>query len=456
MAQEAEESFEGLAEFALKGLSRLDPGTHAALIEEAAALGIASERADRLIGRICRRLGVARDRGAVAPARGRSPLSAFDGRAGSRQRRSQVQPAALPALRGSDRDEPGGAEGRLGAVPALRGVAQVGLPGLQAQPLGRRAAVRLRVPPGAARAAACGISRRLSTRFATSTWTRALEHLERVQEFAPNLAGARNGIAKIRQRQADIARVQLAYQTARAGGRLVAARRRSKPGAGWSIRRRPTSRPPGPSWPRTCAGPRRWRPGPGTSSGPIPRPRGTSIARAWPSPPTCPTPWPGLNRTPPDPPTALDAQVLGDRIRLSWTPPPPDGLGPLTFVVVRKRGGPLQHPGDGTRIAEVSTSEFDDMHVTPGDTVGYAVLSKRGGVESVAAISLGPFVFLADVKDVRVEFRHSEVELGWSLPRGVSEVRVIRKQGGPPKNPRDGDRIPAALDHALDRNLDPE
>ena len=67
----------------------------------------------------------------------------------------------------------------------------------------------------------------------------------------------------------------------------------------------------------------------------------------------------------------------------------------------------------------------------------------------------GPFLFLADVKDVRVEFRNREVELGWSLPRGVSEVRVIRKQGGPPKNPRDGDRIPAALDHALDRNLDP-
>ena len=83
-------------------------------------------------------------------------------------------------------------------------------------------------------------------------------------------------------------------------------------------------------------------------------------------------------------------------------------------------------------------------------------MSKRGGVESVTAISLGPFVFLADVKDVRVELRHGEVELAWTLPRGVSDVRVIRKQGGPPKNPRDGERIPAALDHALDRNLDPD
>ena len=162
----------------------------------------------------------------------------------------------------------------------------------------------------------------------------------------------------------------------------------------------------------------------------------------------------GLSRTPPDPPTAMDARVLGDRIRLLWTPPPPDGLGPLTFVVRRKRDGALQHPADGTRIAEVSTAEFDDTHVAPGDTVSYAVLSKRGGVESVAAISLGPFVFLADVKDVRVEFRQHEVELAWSPPRGVIEVRVIRKRGAPPAHARDGDRLAAALDHALDRNLD--
>ena len=58
LALEAEESFEELAMFAVKGLSRLDPGTQAALVEEAAALGIPSTRADRLICRFCRRLGV--------------------------------------------------------------------------------------------------------------------------------------------------------------------------------------------------------------------------------------------------------------------------------------------------------------------------------------------------------------------------------------------------------------
>ena len=270
----------------------------------------------------------------------------------------------------------------------------------------------------------------------------ALEHLDRVQAFAPNLAGAKNGIAKIRQRQADIARVQLAYETARAGGRLVSRGGRSKPGAGWSTRNRSSSRRPCPRSSRVlrraeslAARARNLERTDPAAARDLYR-QSLAIAADLPDALT------GLKRTPPDPPAALDGQVLGDRIRLSWTPPPPDGLGPLTFVVVRKRGGALEHPGDGTRIAEVSTSEFDDMHVTPGDTVGYAVLSKRGGVESVSAISLGPFVFLADVKDVRVEVHNHEVELAWTLPRGVSEVRVIRKQGGPPKSPATATAFP--------------
>src|SRR5262249_3267518 len=154
----------------------------------------------------------------------------------------------------------------------------------------------------------------------------------------------------------------------------------------------------------------------------------------------------GLARTPPDPPTAMDAHVLGDRIRLIWTPPPPDGCGPLTFVVVRKRNGVLAHAGDGTRIAEVSTPEFDDLHVTPGETVGYAVLSKRGAAESIAAISLGPRIFLADVKDVHVAAGEDEVGLTWRTPPGVVEVRVIRKRGAAPAGPRDGERLAAAVD----------
>ena len=104
LALEAEEAFDGLAEFALKGLGRLDQGTRAALIDEAAALGIAPDRADRLIGRACRRLGVAREAGPVLrharadPATGRYRLSPV---AISGQRRGPVSPCCDAGIAGA-------------------------------------------------------------------------------------------------------------------------------------------------------------------------------------------------------------------------------------------------------------------------------------------------------------------------------------------------------------------
>jgi hypothetical protein len=456
LALETEETFEGLVAFAIDGLKRLDPGTQSALLEEAAAVGIASERADRLIARSCRQAGVTCDRGAIVPQ------------------------AAVPA--------PGVAP--LSGTAQGNGVARFSLlrcrhcSGVtEMSPIARKAAAARCRHCGASlkwdcpvckvnqwvdeRRCACGFRQALCEplvrhfeaaqhAFRNFDLDRALEHLQQVQQFAPNLAGARNGIAKIRQRQADIARLQLAYETARAGGRLMSARGAAE---AWSRLVDPSSPEIQSVMSELARGLRRAE---------LLAARARNLERTDPAAARdlyrqslglaadLPEAIAGLKRTPPDPPTVLDAQILGDRIRLSWAPPPPDGLGPLTFVVVRKRGGQLEHPGDGTRIAEVSASEFDDMHVPPGDTVGYAVMSKRSGVESSSAISLGPFLFLADVTDVRVEFRHQEVELAWALPRGVTEVRVIRKRGGPPKNARDGDRLPAALDHALDRNLDPD
>ena len=452
---EAEESFDALAEFALQGLSRLDPGTRAALIEEAAALGISSERADCLIGRHCRRLGVARDSGAVMPLSGFAPPSAFPD---------------MPALVNGAR------RFTLLRCRHCAGVTEM-------SPVSRKA--------NSAHCRHCGVSLRWDCPVCRRTpWvdepqcpcgfrmalceplvrhfeaaqqafrrfdlTGALEHLERVQELAPKFAGAHNGIAKVRQRQAGLDRVRVAYGIARAGGKLVAARAAVE---AWSRFIDPSTPELQTAWAEIAPALRRAE---------ALAAQARKLERI--DPPTArklyrqsleiaadlPDALAGLSRTPPDPPTALDAQVLGDRIRLHWTPPPPDGLGPLTFIVLRKRNGALQHPADGIRIAEISTSEFDDTHLIPGESVGYAVLSHRGGVESVAAISLGPFVFLADVKDVRVAVRQHEVELSWSLPPGISEVRVVRKRGGPPANPRDGDRLVAAHDHALDCNLDPD
>jgi hypothetical protein len=450
LALAAEEGFEGLVEFALKGLSRLDTGTRAALTEEAAAAGIPPERADRLIGRICRRLGVARELGSVAPLTQSAPTT--------------------PAHAN------GAAKFTLLRCRACAGVTEM-------SPVARKSSMARCRHCGAslkwdcpvcrtnhwvdARRCQCGF--RLAWRepllrhfeaaqraFRNFDLELSLEHLARVQEIAPKLAGARNGINRIRERQAAIARLKLAYETARAGEKLSAARaaleawgRLVDPSSA-ELRTARSELMRHLSRAEALAAKAR---GLERSDPPAARAlyrQSLSIAS------DLPEALAGLNRTPPDAPGALDAQVLGDRIRLSWTPPPPDGVGPLTFVVLRKRGAVFQHPGDGTRIAEISTTEFDDTHVTPGDTVAYAVLSKRGRVESITAISLGPFLFLADVKDVRVEFREHEVELAWVPPRGVSEVRLIRKRGAPPKDPKDGDRLVSGLDYALDRNVSPD
>ena len=371
------------------------------------------------------------------------------------QRLGQVQPAAVPALRGGDRDEPGGAEVRLGTVPALRGVAQMGLPGLQGQSLGRRAAMRLRVPAGVLRAAGAafrGCAERLSqlrSGDGHSSTSIACRSLPRTFP-APGMASPRSG----RGRRISPGSSSLTRPRGRAAGWYPPARR-SKLGAGWSIPLHRIFRRPGPNCRRACSAQRPWRPRARNVERTDPAAARALYRQSLAIAADLPEALAGLKRTPPDAPTSLDAQVLGDRIRLSWTPPPPDGLGPLTFVVVRKRGGALEHPGDGTRIAEVSTSEFDDMHVTPGDTVGYAVLSKRGSCRVGRRDLTRPVPFPG-----RREGRPGRIPKSRGRARLVASSRRLRsasdsQTGRSAQEPRDGDRIPAALDHALDRNLDP-
>ena len=98
LAKEAEESFETLAAFAFNELNGLDPGTEKALIEEAAALGIPSDRADRLIGRLCRVQGVRREQGAVTPAAGSSFSARSPRGAAGSNGAAENEHAALPSL----------------------------------------------------------------------------------------------------------------------------------------------------------------------------------------------------------------------------------------------------------------------------------------------------------------------------------------------------------------------
>ena len=163
----------------------------------------------------------------------------------------------------------------------------------------------------------------------------------------------------------------------------------------------------------------------------------------------------GLNRCPPDAPTGAGRPGAGrSRSGSPGLRPRPDGLGPLTFAIVRKRGGLPQHPGDGTRIAEVSTCEFDDRHVKPGETVSYAVLAKRATSSRWPPSRRGP----VDLPARRPRMSGSSRARARSSCRGFLLTACSRSGwsasfGSPPTGPRDGDRICGALDQALDHGL---
>lgn len=440
---EAEEKFDAVAAFALKGASRLDPGTHGVLIEEAAALGIDSERAEKLITRACRKLAVTRELGSVAPKAGSAVA------AGAPSANGSYQPVRCRNCAGVT---------ELSPVARRSGTARCRHCGASLKwecPVCHRShwvdqpkcgcgfPLALREPLVHHFAAA-------QHAFRARDLAAAREHLEQVQRYAPHHVGARNGMARINEREIEIERAKAACELALAGKKLVAAKRAIDD---WRKLVNATDPEIQDAWKEVNSGLREAedlaararkleRVDPAAARNLYRRSlefaADLSDAQA------------GLLRCPPDAPSGLEVFALGDRIRLSWTPPPPDGLGPLTFAVIRKRGGLPQHPGDGTRIAEVSTCEYEDRHVRAGESVSYAVLARRAGVESLAAVAGGPLFYLPDVRDLRVEPREDRIEMSWIPPHGVFEVRVVRKEGSPPSGPKDGLRIAATLDQTLD------
>ena len=120
---------------------------------------------------------------------------------------------------------------------------------------------------------------------------------------------------------------------------------------------------------------------------------------------------------------------------------------------MRKRGGLPQHPGDGTRIAEVSTCEFEDRRVKPGETVSYAVLGQARRGRVAGRRRGGPGALPARRPGCpRRATRRGEVELSWIPPawslRGPRrpQARVLRR---PAPATAIGSR--SSLDQAFDR-----
>ena len=438
LALEAELEFGETVAFAMRGLTRLDAGTHAALLDEAAAAGVAAARGERLINRACRALGVGREGAAPAappskPARvlrcrecgglteyagrpkGKNPAAAVCRHCGA-----SLQWACPACKRSHLVDEPKCACGfkRASREPFVR---------------------HFEAAQGA---------------FRNRDYGSALAHLRRAQDFAPHHVGARKGVEKVRERLEEVEHARALWEVARANRRLVAAREAA---AAWG---RLVDRD-SPDWRAAWEDVLR-----GIREATIVAAKARSRERADPAgarelyrlaltqAADLPEAIAGLKRCPPEPSFGLTAEFVGDRVRLRWSPPTPDGLGPVSFVILRKAETALKHPADGVRIGESLSPEFEDPGVSPGTSVAYAVLTKRGDVESVGAVAVGPIFLLGEVRSLRVDTRTREVDLSWTPPGGAVDVRVVRKRGGAPAGPLDGDRVESLIDQAHDRGLD--
>ena len=439
---EAEETLGAAAAFALEGTARLDAGTKQTLIDEGAALGIVPNRANVLIRRACRAKGIAADVAAPNASNGAPSI------AGAVRWLRCRECAGLTDF---------GVAARSGANSATclycRASLQWTCPVCQSVHWVDEAKCT------------CGFRQEFREPLVrhfeaaqhshkTRNYLAAAMHLKKAQEFAPNHIGVRKGLEKIKEKVVEIERAKGIFATEYARRRLVAARAALE---AWTKLTDPADKALRAAWTDVMRALR-------DASALCTRARAVLqsdpktarelLRQALEHVADLPDAVDALHHCPPDPPSKLVASFEDDRMKLRWDAPPADGFGPLAFRVMRKRDGLPAHAGDGVLVAEVKGTESEDREVAPGESVGYAVFSRRHEADSITAATAGPLLALADVRDLRVETSSREVHLFWKSPAGAIDIRVVRKRGVPPRDSNDGDKVEALRESAHDKDLE--
>ncbi len=436
LALEAEEQFGAVVTFALQGQGRLDPATREALLVEATAHGITPARGEALIRQGCRQAG-------VEPAGG--PLPTL-----SQGERRLIRCRACHGLTDYAWSEIHGSGGcrhchapLTWSCPSCRHQGWVD----ERRCTGCGFAIENVEPMERHFAAA-------QHAFKLRRLNAAIGHLRRVQELAPHHVGARKGVEKVQTQLSEIQAIKARYRLERAAHRVVAARDLLEV---WS-RLVELGNPELEAARTECqerleaahqlvARARR-------RLGHDPAAARTLLDQALAQVVDLPEAREALELCPPEGPTDLHAEVLPDRIRLRWTAPELDGRGPLCYRILRKPREAPTHAGDGTVVAVVEGTAWDDRDLQLGDAFGYAVFSLRGKVASVLGVAAGPFVVAEDVRDVRVEARPGSIRLNWTPPTGAVGVRVVRQMGTPVDGPHEGVALTPASETVADVGLE--
>lgn len=419
----------------VRGQPRLDAATHRALLEEGNALGLDTGRAQRAVRRVCRFEGVILD--AAAPS--------LPPAAATRWLRCR----ACGGLTDFARADVAAAGQCKHCRNTLRWECPICKAGAWVdEPTCRCGFALEHLEPMVRHFAAA------QRAFRLRHLGEAMSHLRLVQTYAPRHVGARNGLEKLQNQIGSIRKLRSDFARERAAGNLVAARavldrwgRLVAPtDARWKTSLYAVSARLGEAEALTARGNRLST----TDAGEARACYRKALAIAA----DLPEALDGLRRCPPNGPTNLVAETQHARVALRWSPPEPDGLGPVSFLVLRRRAAAPAHTDDGVVVARLNECEWVDTRVEPGDLFGYAVCAVRNESVSLYGVSTGPVVATSDVSNARADGTSGTITLTWSLPVNAIGARVVRKVGTAIEHPRDGVAIECSRDTAVDGNLE--
>jgi hypothetical protein len=159
-----------------------------------------------------------------------------------------------------------------------------------------------------------------------------------------------------------------------------------------------------------------------------------------------------LRLHPPEPPSKLQAKVIGKLVRLTWEASHSDDI---QYRIIRNEKSSPNDSIDGFVLGTVNSTTFDDGDCPGGIPVFYAVYASRAGIVSkTAAMLADPIQLFPEVENLTSQVTSDSVRLCWKPQTHAFEVVVIRNPDRMPTSVSDGLVVPLIdSTQVLDRGL---
>jgi len=143
---------------------------------------------------------------------------------------------------------------------------------------------------------------------------------------------------------------------------------------------------------------------------------------------------------PPEPPTALKANVSHHAILLHWTSS--ISRGHLIYHIIRKNDGYPNNYDDGKMIGETSQTQLEDINAEAGQAYYYAIYTLRGKAFSNQATTIGSVILLAEIDQLQVIPGDSCLNFSWQIPTTKAvAIEVWRKKNSVPQQRKSGELV---------------